>query len=168
MRGMYDVHPMCAFSRTGPGMSVLPIDSLETPRFAGVPTFMRLAQATTLTGLDGVVLGLPSDSGSPYRTGARFGVNAVRAMSVMLRPVSRSRNIDRSIRRRCRYRCGVSPNSARKHRLKWAGDRWATAAIAATSSGSAYARSIASRARSRRRLNSSTSRLTVVSFPRGS
>ena len=88
MRGMYDVHPMCAFSRTGPGMSVLPIDSLETPRFAGVPTFMRLAQATTLTGLDGVVLGLPSDSGSPYRTGARFGVNAVRAMSVMLRPIN--------------------------------------------------------------------------------
>lgn len=88
MRGMYDVHPMCAFSRTGPGMSVLPIDLLETPRFAGVPTFMRLAQATTLTGLDGVVLGLPSDSGSPYRTGARFGVNAVRAMSVMLRPIN--------------------------------------------------------------------------------
>ena len=28
-------------------MSVLPVDSLETPRFVGVPTFMRLPQATT-------------------------------------------------------------------------------------------------------------------------
>ncbi len=69
-------------------MSVLPIDSLETPRFVGVPTFMRLPQATSLEGLDGAVIGLPSDSGSPFRTGARFGVNAVRAMSIMLRPIS--------------------------------------------------------------------------------
>ena len=75
--------------RNGPIlMSVLPIDSLETPRFSGVPTFMRLPQATTLVGLDGAVIGLPSDSGSPFRTGARFGVNAVRAMSVMLRPIN--------------------------------------------------------------------------------
>ena len=69
-------------------MSVLPIDSLETPRFAGVPTFMRLPQAASFEGLDGVLIGLPSDSGSPFRTGARFGVNAVRAMSVMLRPIN--------------------------------------------------------------------------------
>jgi agmatinase len=69
-------------------MSVLPIDSLETPRFCGVPTFMRLPQATTLAGLDAAVIGLPSDSGGPYRTGARFAPNAVRAMSVMLRPIN--------------------------------------------------------------------------------
>ncbi|MDM9625504.1 agmatinase [Rhizobium sp. S152] len=69
-------------------MSVLPIDSLETPRFCGVPTFMRLPQATTLKGLDAAVIGLPSDSGGPYRTGARFAPNAVRAMSVMLRPIN--------------------------------------------------------------------------------
>ncbi|MBO9127301.1 MULTISPECIES: agmatinase [unclassified Rhizobium] len=69
-------------------MSVLPIDSLETPRFCGVPTFMRLPQAMTLSGLDAAVIGLPSDSGGPYRTGARFAPNAVRAMSVMLRPIN--------------------------------------------------------------------------------
>jgi agmatinase len=69
-------------------MSVLPIDSLETPRFCGVPTFMRLPQATTLSGLEAAVIGLPSDSGGPYRTGARFAPNAVRAMSVMLRPIN--------------------------------------------------------------------------------
>ncbi|MFB2551467.1 agmatinase [Ensifer soli] len=69
-------------------MSVLPIDSLETPRFCGVPTFMRLPQATTLEGLDAAIIGLPSDSGAPFRTGARFAPNAVRAMSIMLRPIN--------------------------------------------------------------------------------
>ena len=69
-------------------MSVLPIDSLETPRFCGVPTFMRLPQATTLDGLDAAIIGLPSDSGAPFRTGARFAPNAVRAMSIMLRPIN--------------------------------------------------------------------------------
>ncbi|WGD29839.1 agmatinase [Ancylobacter sp. WKF20] len=75
-------------------MSVLPIDSLETPRFCGVPTFMRLPQATTLKGLDAAILGLPSDSGAPFRTGARFAPNAVRAMSIMLRPINPYRNIN--------------------------------------------------------------------------
>jgi agmatinase len=69
-------------------MSILPIDSLETPRFCGVPTFMRLPQATSLEGLDAAIIGLPSDSGSPFRTGARFGPNAMRAMSIMLRPIN--------------------------------------------------------------------------------
>jgi agmatinase len=49
---------------------------------------MRLPQATTLKGLDAAIVGLPSDSGGPYRTGARFAPNAVRAMSVMLRPIN--------------------------------------------------------------------------------
>ena len=58
-------------------------------------------------------------------------------ISVTLRSVSRRRNIERSTRRRWRYRCGVSPKQARKLRLKCAGDTWATAAMARTSSGSA-------------------------------
>src|SRR4029077_1140841 len=48
--------------------------------------------------------------------------------------------------------------------MKCASDTWATAATARTSSGSAKERSMASRARSRRRLKSSTSRLTVQSY----
>jgi agmatinase len=69
-------------------MSVLPADSLATPRFVGVPTFMRLPLAARLDGLDAAIIGLPSDSGAPYRTGERFAPNAVRAMSVMLRPIN--------------------------------------------------------------------------------
>lgn len=68
-------------------MSVPP-DSLVTPRFCGVPTFMRLPLASSLEGLDAAILGLPVDSGSPFRTGARFGPNAIRAASLMLRPIN--------------------------------------------------------------------------------
>jgi agmatinase len=82
-------------------MSVLPIDSLETPRFCGVPTFMRLPQATTLEGIDAAIIGLPSDSGAPFRTGARFAPNAVRAMSIMLRPINPYRNVNVFERLRC-------------------------------------------------------------------
>jgi agmatinase len=69
-------------------MTVLPIDSLQTPRFCGVPTFMRLPLATSLAELDSAIVGLPSDSGGPFRTGARFAPNAIRAISVMLRPIN--------------------------------------------------------------------------------
>jgi agmatinase len=69
-------------------MTALPIDSLRTPRFCGVPSFMRLPLATSLAGLDAAVIGLPSDSGGPYRTGARFAPNAIRGISAMLRPVN--------------------------------------------------------------------------------
>lgn len=82
-------------------MSVLPIDSLETPRFCGVPTFMRLPQATSLDGLDAAVIGLPGDSGAPFRTGARFGPNAARAMSILLRPINPYRGINVFERLKC-------------------------------------------------------------------
>jgi len=73
-------------------MNKLPTNSLNTPRFVGVPTFMRLPQVTKFDNLDAAVIGLPSDSGAPFRTSARFAPNAVRAMSVMLRPISPYRN----------------------------------------------------------------------------
>ena len=68
---------------------------------------------------------------------------------------SRSIAIARSILLRCRYRCGVSPNVARKVRVKWAGDISAIRANAGRSSGRPKSRSIASRARSSRRFWSS-------------
>ena len=75
--------------------SARPPDSLVSPRFCGVATFMRLPQIPEATALDLAVLGLPSDNGSPYRTGARFGPKAIRDASVMLRPVNPYRgNVD--------------------------------------------------------------------------
>src|ERR1700730_12955696 len=80
---------------------VLPTDSLDLPRFCGVPSFMRLQQSPSLENIDAAIIGLPSDSGGPFRTGARFGPNAVRAMSVMLRPINPYRGVDVFERLRC-------------------------------------------------------------------
>lgn len=71
-----------------------PQNSLQTPRFCGAPSFMRLPYTTDLTGADVAVTGLPFDTGSPYRVGCRFGPNALRAISVMLRPINVYRKID--------------------------------------------------------------------------
>lgn len=73
---------------------IAPINSLTMPRFCDVPTFMRLPRSDDLADLDVAILGLPSDNGSPFRVGARFGPNAVRAASVMLRPINPYRIVD--------------------------------------------------------------------------
>ncbi len=66
----------------------IPADSLTLPRFCGVPTFMRVPSRDSAQGADVAIVGIPSDSGSPYRTGARFGPGAVRSQSVMLRQIN--------------------------------------------------------------------------------
>ena len=63
-----------------------PADSLESPRFTGPSTFARLPFIRTLEEVDLAVVGVPFDTGVTYRVGGRFGPNAVRAASVMLRP----------------------------------------------------------------------------------
>ena len=63
-----------------------PEDSLASPRFTGPSTFARLPNVRTLDQVDVAVVGVPFDTGVTYRVGGRFGPNAVRAASVMLRP----------------------------------------------------------------------------------
>ena len=41
-----------------------PKDSFESPRFCGIPTFMRLPCKQTLTDVDFIVAGIPFDTGS--------------------------------------------------------------------------------------------------------
>jgi agmatinase len=64
----------------------VPEDSLQSPRFTGPSTFARLPYVRTLDEVDLVIVGVPFDTGVTYRVGGRFGPNAVRAASVMLRP----------------------------------------------------------------------------------
>ncbi|HKN63606.1 MAG TPA: agmatinase [Gaiellaceae bacterium] len=63
-----------------------PLDARELPRFAGVRTFMRAPHTTDLTGVDAAVYGIPFDTATSYRTGARFGPEAIRSASALLRP----------------------------------------------------------------------------------
>jgi agmatinase len=75
-------------------MTAGPVNSLEMPRFCGVATYMRLPYTRDLTNVDVAVVGLPFDTGSPYRVGCRFGPRAIRQASVLLRPINPYHDID--------------------------------------------------------------------------
>jgi agmatinase len=63
-----------------------PEDSLKSPRFTGPSTFARLPLVRSIDEVELAIIGVPFDTGVSYRAGGRFGPNAVRSASVMLRP----------------------------------------------------------------------------------
>jgi agmatinase len=63
-----------------------PLDAKENPRFAGIRTFMRAPHTTDLAGVDAAVYGIPFDTATSFRTGTRFGPEAIRSASALLRP----------------------------------------------------------------------------------
>lgn len=63
-----------------------PIDAFESPRFTQIATFSRLKHVESLDNVDACFLGVPFDSGTTYRTGARQGPSAIREQSRLLRP----------------------------------------------------------------------------------
>lgn len=64
-----------------------PPDASLSPRYTGLRTFARLPHVPLPhDGVDVGVLGVPFDTATSYRTGTRFGPEAVRAVSVTLRP----------------------------------------------------------------------------------
>jgi len=63
-----------------------PPDALRSPRYAGVKTFARCPLVDDPDGADVAVLGIPFDTATTNRPGARFGPEAIRSASAMLRP----------------------------------------------------------------------------------
>src|SRR5919108_3913414 len=63
-----------------------PADSSLSPRFTGPRTFMRLPHVETTRDVDLAIVGVPTDDAVSFRSGARFGPEAVRSASVLLRP----------------------------------------------------------------------------------
>ena len=47
---------------------------------------MRAPHVTELAGVDVAVYGIPFDTATSYRTGARFGPEAIRSASALIRP----------------------------------------------------------------------------------
>jgi agmatinase len=70
-----------------------PANSFETPRFSGVRTFMRLPNVEDLENSDVAIVGAPFDTGASFRAGARFGPEAIRSASHLLRPYNPSQDI---------------------------------------------------------------------------
>jgi len=62
-----------------------PVDPTKSPRFAGIKTFMRLPHLKMTEGVDFAIVGVPFDTGASYRVGARFGPEAIRNISTLLR-----------------------------------------------------------------------------------
>ena len=62
------------------------IDFASTPRFASAPTFAGLPRLDQATDYEVGVLGVPFDSGVTFRPGARFGPEAIRSASRLIRP----------------------------------------------------------------------------------
>jgi len=63
-----------------------PVAGTTVPRFAGSATFARVPEIDRVSDYDVAVLGVPFDSGTSYRPGARFGPMGVRQASRHLRP----------------------------------------------------------------------------------
>lgn len=82
--------------KTGKGHSMddtffQPVSGFELPRFAGIPTFMRLPHVNIASPeaerVDIGLIGVPWDGGTTNRAGARHGPRQLRDLSTMIRQV---------------------------------------------------------------------------------
>jgi agmatinase len=71
-----------------------PVDSSKSPRFTGPRTFMRLPHVQTTEDVDVAVIGIPTDDAVSFKSGARFGPEAIRSASVLLRPYNPLLSVD--------------------------------------------------------------------------
>ena len=71
-----------------------PRDALDEPRFTGPRTFGRCPLVTDPTGVGVAVVGVPFDTATSYRTGARFGPEALRSASTLMRPGHHALEVD--------------------------------------------------------------------------
>ena len=58
-------------------------NSLKSPRFSGIKTFMRMENIATTDDVDFAVVGIPYDTCASYRVGTRLGPAAIRDMSCL-------------------------------------------------------------------------------------
>jgi agmatinase len=63
-----------------------PPDASRAPRYTGIRTFARLPHVREPEGVDIAVVGIPFDTATSFRPGARFGPAAIRDGSILLRP----------------------------------------------------------------------------------
>jgi agmatinase len=89
--------PICSGSFDPRGRSVTeykPIAPRQLPKFAGIKTYMRLPHGRITKGIDLAVAGVPRDGATSYRTGQRMAPEAIREVSVTLRPYNLALDVD--------------------------------------------------------------------------
>jgi guanidinopropionase len=65
-----------------------PVDAAAVPRFAGIPSFMRLPMLTDPSLVDVALVGVPFDGGTTNRPGARHGPREIRNQSSLIRRIN--------------------------------------------------------------------------------
>lgn len=78
-----------------------PVSTRLVPRFAGVPTFLRLPVHDDPADVDVMICGAPFDGGTTFRPGARFGPRAIRVASALGRGYNAERGVALFDRLRC-------------------------------------------------------------------
>jgi agmatinase len=71
-----------------------PSDAKRAPRYTGVRTFARCPNVRDPEHTDVAFVGVPFDTGTSFRIGARFGPEAVRSGSTLLRPFNMNLGVD--------------------------------------------------------------------------
>jgi agmatinase len=71
-----------------------PPDASDAPRYTGIRTFARAPLVNSPDGVDAAVLGVPFDTATSMRPGARFGPAAIRDASLLLRPWNPALEVD--------------------------------------------------------------------------
>ena len=70
------------------------VNSLQSPRFSGIRTFMRIDPREAEKTADVSILGVPFDTATSFRPGARFGPAALREASLILKPFCQVLEVD--------------------------------------------------------------------------
>jgi guanidinopropionase len=93
-----------------------PVSGLELPRFAGVPTFMRLPHVTLddprIGDVDVGLIGAPWDTGTTNRPGPRHGPRQLRDLSTMIRAENGATGVRPFELMNCADLGDVAPNPA--------------------------------------------------------
>jgi agmatinase len=71
-----------------------PADAAQAPRYTGIRTFARCPYVEDPAGVDVGFVGVPFDTATSYRSGARFGPEAIRSGSALLRPWHTALEVD--------------------------------------------------------------------------
>lgn len=85
-----------------------PLSAAVVPRFAGLPTFMRLPVVDDFSQVDVALVGVPFDGGVTNRAGARHGPREIRNQSSLMRRVHHATGVSPYERLRVAD-CGDSP-----------------------------------------------------------
>lgn len=75
-------------------MKLSPPDAGAAPRYTGIRTFARAPHVTSAEGADVAVVGVPFDTATSMRPGARFGPAGIRDASLLLRPYNPAQDVD--------------------------------------------------------------------------